>query len=332
MKRCWFAPLLALLLFLAAGCSGHPWTPLPTLIPEDKLPTVIELTAQALVDEGLVTPPVTMTSAPASVTPTPTITNTPLTPTTPPDSPTPTLNFELSTPEPIRVPHPLPQAEIQIVSPGRLSRVTSPFLLHLYLTPPRNDRGEDMVYQISLYGENGKLINRKTITRSPEEFGDAHLVLDIDFKISGKAEAARLEISSVDPYYRVTAMETTDVILLAEGEEEIKSILYLYADMVIQQPIPSTLIQGNKLFVQGLTRIAPDGELIVECVNREGGQVGSGVIEVDEEDLGDGYRSFEGEIPFQVGYSSWIRVQVIARDGIFSGIQALSSVEVLVSP
>jgi len=76
-----------------------------------------------------------------------------------------------------------------------------------------------MVYQISLYGENGKLINRKTITRSPEEFGDAHLVLDIDFKISGKAEAARLEISSVDPYYRVTAMETTDVILLAERDQ-----------------------------------------------------------------------------------------------------------------
>lgn len=189
-----------------------------------------------------------------------------------------------------------------------------------------------MVYQISLYGENETLIKRETITRTPEEIGDAHLVLDIDFQISGKAEAARLEISSVDPYQRVTAMETTDVILLTEGENEIKSILNLYADMIIQQPIPSTLIQGDKLIVRGLTRIAPDDELLVVCVNRDGGQVGSAVIEVDEEDLGEGYRSFEGEIPFQVGYSSWIRVQVIARDGNFSGVQALSSVEVLVSP
>lgn len=332
MKRCRFALLLSLTLFLVAGCSGLPRAPLPTLIPEDKLPTVIELTAQALVDEGLVTPLPTMTIDPAAVTPHPTSTDTPAIPATPLDSPTPTLNFVLGTPEPVKVPDLLPQAEIQIVSPGRLSRVNSPFMLHLYLTPPRNDRGEDMVYQISLYGENGKLINRETITRTPEEFGNAHLVMDMAFNISSKAEAARLEISSVDPYQRVTAMETTDVILLAEGEEEIKSILNLYADMVIQQPIPSTLIQGDKLIVQGLTRIAPGDELLVECVNRDGGQVGSAVIEVDEEDLGGGYRSFEGEIPFLVGYSSWIRVQVIARDGNFSGIQALSSVEVLVSP
>jgi hypothetical protein len=81
-----------------------------------------------------------------------------------------------------------------------------------------------------------------------------------------------------------------------------------------------------------LTRIAPGDELLVECVNRDGGQIGSAVIEVDPEDLGDGYRSFEGDVPFQVGYSSWIRVQVIAQDGKFSGILSLSSVEVLVSP
>ncbi len=305
---------------------------MPSAIPEEKLPTVVEMTAQALIDQGLVTLPPTATIDPDAVTLTPTITETPTITPTPQDSPTPTLNFVPCTPDPVKIPDPIPQAEIQIISPGRLSRVLSPFQLHLYLVPPRNDRGEEMVYQISLYGENGRLINRETITRTPQEGGKPHLILELDYKISGEAESARLEISSIDPYSRVTALKTTDIILLNQGEEEIKTILNLYPDIIIQQPVPSTLIQGDILTVQGLTRIAPSDELLVECVNRDGGQIGSGLIEVDEEDLGNGYRSFAGEIPFQVGYSSWIRVQVIAQDGKFSGVLSLSSVEVLVSP
>jgi len=332
MNRYRFALLLCFSVLVAAGCSVLPAGRLPTAIPEDFLPTVVEMTAQALIDQGLVTPPPTATIDPDAVTPSPTITETPTITPTPLDSPTPTLNFVVSTPEPARVPNPLPQAEIQIISPGRLSRVLSPFRLHLYLVPPRNDREEDMVYQISLYGENGRLIQRETITRSPEESRKPHLILELDYQITGGAESARLEISSVDASNRVTAVKTTDIILLAEGIEEIKSILNLYPDMIIQQPIPSTLIQGAGLTVKGLTRIAPDDELLVECVNRDGGQIGSGLIEVDQADLGNGYRYFEGEVSFQVGYSSWIRVQVIARDGKFSGIQALSSVELLVSP
>jgi hypothetical protein len=318
--------------FSAAGCAGLAGDSLPTLIPEEKLPMVIELTAQALVDSGQVTLPPTFTTDPDAATSTPPPSATPSNTSAPLDQPTPTLNIQLGTPEPIRVPDPLPQAEIQIISPGRLSRVLSPFSLHLYLVPPRNDRGEDLIYQISLYGDDGRLINRETITRTSDQASDSHLLLDLDFTISKDAETARLEISAVDPYGRISSMETTDIVLLSRGEQEIKTILDLFADMIIQQPVPSTLIQGGLLIVQGVTRIAPGGELLVECINRDGDQVGSAVFEVAEEDLGKGYRSFTGEIPYQVGSSSWIRVQVIARDGQFSGIQSLSSVEVLVSP
>jgi hypothetical protein len=332
MKLCRFTLILCLPVVVAAGCVGLPGGRLPTLIPEEIMPTVIEMTAQALIDQGLVTPPPTATIDPEAVTPTSTITDTPTITVTPKDSPTPTLNFIPATQAPASIPDPLPQAEIQIITPGRLSRVLAPFQLHLYLVPPPDDRREDLVYQISLYGENSRLITQETITRTPEERKNPHLILDIDFEISGGAETARLEISSVDPYDRVTAMRTTDVILLTEGEKEIKTILNLDTEMIIQQPVPSTLIQGDSLIVRGLTRIAPGDELLVECINRDGGKIGSGVIEVDQEDLGEGYRSFEGAVPFQVGYSSWVRVQVIARDDKFSGLLSLSSVEVLVSP
>lgn len=327
-----FPLVFVLILITAAGCSGLPGGPLPTLIPEDQLPMVIELTAQALVDNGLVTPPPTQTPDPDAAAPPPQSTDTPSATLTPQESPTPTLNFVVGTPEPISVPDPLPQAEIQIISPGRLSRVLSPFRLHLYLVPPRNERGEVLLYQVTLYGDNGRLISRDTITRDPEGRADAHLLLDIEFNIAKVAEAARLEVSAVDPYGRISAMTTTDIVLLQEGEGEIKTILDLFADLIIDQPVSSTLIQGDLLTVRGVTRIAPGDELVVECINRDGGQIGSAVLEVEAEILGQGYRSFEGEIPFQVGSTSWIRVQVIARDGQFSGVQHLSSVEVLVSP
>ena len=320
---------------LAAGCGILPGTNPPTFIPEEHLPTVIELTAQAMFDEGiiLITPVPPPTSAPAIITKTPVPTDTQIPPTPEPEfTPTETIDFALVTQEPLTLPNPLPYGEIQLISPGRLSRVISPFSIHAYLTPPRNDREEESSYQVSLYGDDGRLLVRHFFTREADQSGNTHLVMEIIFEVSGDAEAARLEISSLDEYGRVSALTTTDLILLSEGDPEIKAVQDLYENLIIQQPISSTLIQGDVLIIQGVTRFAPQDQLLVELMNREGGLVGSVVLLVSQENLGSGYRPFEGEIPYQVGISSWIRVQVTARDGKFSGVQHLSSVEVLVSP
>ena len=315
--------------FLFAGCNVLPWKPAPTFIPEEHLPTLIEMTAQAMVDQGLVTPP---TPDPAAITSSPTITDTPTITPIPLDTATPTLDVIMGTPEPLTLPDPLPQAKIQIINPGRLSRVISPFKLHVYLALPRNEQEENSSIMISLYGDDGRILEREIIPSEDYEKGNSHLLMDFDFDIRGEAETARLEVSAVDPYNRVSSLDSTDVILLSDGTPEIKSILDLYASLIIQQPIPSTLIQGDVLIVQGVTRFALDDQLLVELINRDGNQIGSAVLPVEEEELGNGYRPFSGEIPFTVSSSSWIRVQVIARDGKFSGIQHLISVEVLVSP
>lgn len=299
------------------------------------MPTVIELTAQALVDEGIIqiTPAPLPTSTPETITatPAPTDTQTPSNP-EPEFTPTETIDLALVNQEPLTLPNPLPYGEIQLISPGRLSRVTSPFSIHAYLTPLRNEKEEESSYQVSLYGDDGRLLVRHFFVREAEQSGNTHLVMEIIFELSGDAEAARLEVSSLDGYGRISALATTDLILLSEGDPEIKSVKDLYENLIIQQPISSTLIQGDVLIIQGVTRFAPQDQVLVELMNRDGGLVGSEVLLVSGENLGSGYRPFEGEIPYQVGLSSWIRVQVTARDGKFSGIQHLSSVEVLVSP
>ncbi len=321
--------------FLAAGCGILPGTNPPTFIPEEYLPTVIELTAQAIVDGGLfqITPAPLPTSTPATITETPSPPDTQTPPSPEPEfTPTETIDLALFSQEPLTLPNPLPYGEIQIISPGRLSRVTSPFSIHAYLTPPQNDREEESSYQVSLYGDDGRLLVRHFFVREADQSGNTHLVMEIIFEVSGTAEAARLEVSSLDEYGRISALATMDLILLSEGDPEIKSVQDLYENLIIQQPISSTLIQGDVLIIQGVTRFAPFDQLLVELMNRDGGLVGSEVLLVSEENLGNGYRPFEGKIPYQVGLSSWIRVQVTARDGKFSGILHLSSVEVLVSP
>lgn len=320
---------------IATGCGAFPGNLPPTFIPEEYLPTAIELTAQALVDEGLIeiTPAPQPTSDPdiPTRTPIPTETSAPsnlegeITPTQ-------TIDLVLDNPEPLTLPDPLPYGEIQIIRPGRLSRVTSPFTIHAYLAPLQSDREENSSYQVSLYGEDGQLLVEYAFTREAGQVRNTHLVKEISFDISGAAESARLEVSSRDSYGRLSSLASTDLILLSEGDPEIKSIQDLYENLIIQQPIPSTLIQGDVLILQGITRFAPGDQLVVELLNREGGLVGSDVLQVTNENLGFGYRPFEGEISFQVGFSSWIRVQVSAKDGKFSGIQHISSVEVLVSP
>jgi hypothetical protein len=288
-----------------------------------------------MVDEGLIqstpAPLPTLTVESHLQTPAPSETQLPAT-LTDQLTPTETLNLVLENPEPNSLPEPLPYGQIQIIRPGRLSRVISPFQVHVYLAPQLNEREEDLHYQISLYGEDGSLIVQQTFQAEAIPGRKTHLVEEIEFTISGAAESSRLEISLLDGFGRLSALVSTDLILLSEGELEIKPILDLYETLIIQQPIASTLIQGDSIIIQGVTRFAPGGEIVVELVNREGELVGSGVLPVSEEDLGYGYRSFEGEIPFQVDYTSWIRVQLSARDGKFSGIQHLSSVEVLVSP
>ncbi len=315
-----------------AGCKGFPGNAPPTFIPEEHLPTVIELTAQAMVDEGLVTPPPPATIDPEKITPTPDPSETPTETLEPRETTTPTIDVILGSPEPLTLPEPLPQAEIQIINPGRLSRVKSPINLHIYLAPPTNEKDVNLRYQVSLYGDDGSLLVRHEFTRDEVSKESSHLLMAINFEITSTAETSRLEIRSLDEYGRVSALTSTELILLKDGDPEIKQILDLLDNLIIQQPIPSTLIQGDLLIIQGFTRYAPADKLLVEIIDRDGSLVGSAEITVSQENLGIGYRPFAGEIPFQVGKSSWVRVQVIARDDKFSGILYLSSVEVLVSP
>lgn len=332
---------LFLLLFIVltlTACQLLPTVePAPTLIPEEYIPTAIALTAEALAPENL--PPVDTVPPPSpergggepsfTVTPSreaPTLTPPP-TQTASDPPPSPTVTYALQNSTEIELPASLPYGEIQILNPGPLSRVVSPIKLHAYLHPGDDDR-----VRIALYGEDGRLLVRHVLRYSAPPTYKVHLKQDLEFEIPGVAEEGRIEITTQDEFGRVKALTSADVILLSEGAKDINPPADLYEQIILQQPVASTLIQDGVIIVQGFTRQAPQGQLYVELVNFRGGVVGSKIIGVADRELERGYRFFVGEIPYQVGTPSWIRVQVMARDNTMSEVKHLSSVRILVSP
>lgn len=336
---------LFLVFILALTVSGCGLLPeeiiIPTLMPEEELPTAIARTAQALIDAN---PSPTTNLDPASATPDPAGSITPTIPansspandptrepeTTPTrilGTPSPSPTYALEDLSPTAMPDILPYGDIQIINPGPLSKVTSPLQFHAYLFP-----GEDNRVRIALYGEDGRLLVRKVIRYSSPQEEKVHLKRDLHFEISGVAETARLEVSTRDEYGRLTALTSTDVILLTEGDADINPPLNLYEKIIIEEPVPNTLVQGSSLIVKGYTRYADQGQLLVQIVNFRGGVVGSKIIGVSGQELDLGYHFFAGEVPYQVRSATWVQVQVTAQDDDLSEVLHTSSVRILLSP
>ncbi len=340
--------VLAVLAISLSSCAVLPLPEEPpTLIPQEYVPTAVALTAQALVAENatLAENAASLEENPApkpSFTPQPPSTETatlapPPTENAPATAePTPQAGQAEASPTPAGVPASTPEAtlpsripygEIQILSPGPLSKVGTPIQINAYLSP-----GDNSQAWVALFGEDGRLLVRDTHALFAERGYKAHLIEDLDFEIPGAAETARLEISIYDEYGRILALATQDLVLLSTGASDVNLPRDLYEGIVIQQPAPSRLIQGGELVVAGITRYAPGGELHVEVVDAGGEVIASQVIGVSETQLGEGYRPYAGAILYGLGSPTWVRVLVSARDGRMSGLVHVSSVVVLLSP
>jgi len=326
---------------LVSGCGVlPPKIEIPTLMPEEEIPTAIALTAQALLDSTpYPTQPPVGSSNPNSPTPdaelnpvvsveevdrTPTAQ---LSPTPILITPSPTATYALEDLSPPALPGSLPYSEIQILNPGPLSKVTSPIYLHAYLYP-----GTDGRVQVALYGEDGRLLKKHRLRYDAAAGRRIYLARYLDFEIPGVAETARLEITTRDDYGRLIALASSDVILLTVGNKDINPPMDLYEKIVIEEPIPDILIQGGKIVVKGFTRFVDRDTLRVEVINYLGEVVGSKDVGISEKELDLGYHFYAGEVPYQVDSATWVRIQVSALDDDLTGTLHTSSVRVLISP
>lgn len=304
MRRSGLLILWALIVLSACGVRQQ--NALPTLIPTEYLPTVIAMTAAALPTH---TPPPEQMATPTVI---------------PPLTPTiymPALAAETALPEALRI----PEAEIQIVRPGALSKVVSPMLISIYVIP-----GAERKATVELWGEDGRLIYRRIFTFTNVN-DRTQIYEEIAFELAGAAETARLVASTHDEYGRVLSLASTPIILLSEGEEGLYAVNDVMTPILIQSPAENVLIQGTSLRVSGVARTPEDEPLLVELVAADGRVLGSRLAGFSNFESGM-HNFFTAEIPFGVESPTWVRVIVSERSGDDISPLNSSSVEVLLSP
>jgi hypothetical protein len=354
--------LLAFVFGLLSSCTfASQAEPLSTLIPEEQLPTVIAMTANAMVSQTALYQPTstktprpspTQTTAPTTAGPSPTVTitdtqtltitetkppnDTPTITLTPTETPTPTKTASptltlTSTPDYTATsipPDVIPFAAVQIIHPGHLSKVVSPIDLYTFVIP-----GGDERIRVELTGEDGRLLYRQIFLYTDTPAGArVHLKTSVTFEIPGVAETARLTVSVNDEHEQLKSLSSVDLVLLAEGQEELNPTGDLLENIFIQQPTIKSLVQGDSVLVTGLVRTGNNQPLLVELVTANGRVIGNRLAGIAPLQEDGGHRIFAAEVPFSVRSPTWVRVTVYDNSGRIPGPKHVSSVEVLLSP
>jgi len=355
--------VLLLVFGLLTSCTFSLQTEsLPTLIPEEQLPTVIAMTANAIVSQTAAAQPTSTKPAPTETlssattqtifatsagssstaartatttvtgppTDTPTITPTPTKTATPTQTASPTLTLT-PTPDYTATPIPpdeVPFAAVQIIHPGYLSKVVSPIDLYTFVAP-----GGDGRIRVELTGEDGRLLYRQVFLYTETPAGArVHLKTSVAFEIPGVAETARLSVSVNDEHEQLKSLSSVDLVLLADGLAELNLSGDLLEDIFIQQPTIKSLVQGDSVRVTGLARTGDNRPLLVELIATDGKVIGNRLAGIAPLEEDGGHRLFAADVPFSVSSPTWVRVTVYDNSGRLPGSKHISSVEVLLSP
>lgn len=312
--------ILRLILTLAclpvlSGCILPFSNSLPTPYPQDYLPTVIALTAQAA--NATLVATLLNGSLAASTTPTPEATSTPVPPT--PTFSLPTI-FPTDTSTPIPVP---PLAAIKILAPGPASKVISPIHLKAKVIPSAKK-----LVQVELLGEDGRLLARDLFRVQGSSLEGAYLSKKIPFEIRAAAEVGRLQISMQDEYGRLQALASVHLILLSSGIDEVNPPGELNERCFLIQPLPKASISGGILALLGEMQPFNNQPVVFELQDTAGKPLGLRLLDFSGLDK----QPFTTTIPYKVTASAWARLVVSQQDERFPGLIYLYSQEIWLNP
>lgn len=299
--------LFASIAGLLTGCVVPEADSGPTPFPADFFPTVVVETAQAALatDQALF----------SNATPTETI--------------EPTITFTSTntfTPAPTITPTPSPSAplaQIQIQTPGPMSKVTSPIALRLQVV----SGGSELV-QVDLQGEDGRLLARK-LERVPSWPGGYYVLLKIPFEISTAAEVGRITVSTKDDFGRVQSLLGMHILLLSVGQAEINPPGELAERAVFYQPsVKDAVVSGGTLNIDGLFMPFNDQQVVLELIDQEDKTVGLRVLDFAGTDA----QTFTTTVPYKVKEPTQARLVLRQDDQNMAGLIYLYSQEILLNP
>jgi hypothetical protein len=217
------------------------------------------------------------------------------------------------------------------VEPGPMSKVASP--LHVIANLRSAPSG---TYHVEIWleplheGEEPRLLYREVQRLISNPVDWVFLEEQIQFELSRVSEFGQLRLGMYDTYGRPVSINSVDLLLLSIGKSNLTPSSVRTEPIVIREPTKNQLIQGGKVIVSGLAKPTEDF-MLVELVTSDGIVVGYRQAFATPAPDGS-YVPFAVEVPYQVVAPTWVRLRVSESGTRITGMEHLSSVEVLLSP
>jgi hypothetical protein len=153
---------------------------------------------------------------------------------------------------------------------------------------------------------------------------------EIQFELNRASEFGQLRLSTFDELGRPVSINSVDLLLLSMGVSSITPASWKTEPIIIREPTPNQLIQGGKVIVSGMVKPSADF-LLVELVAADGAIVGYRQVYVSPSVDGS-YVPYAVEVPYTVEVATWVLLRISESSTRISGMEHLTSVQVLLSP
>ena len=221
-----------------------------------------------------------------------------------------------------------PNALIQIISPGSMSQLASPFTVQASVVP-----GSGHLVSMQLFGEDGRLIHDQLLKLSTAESGWSNLVEEIKFEIPSAGESAMLVISTHDEFDRPITQAATQVFLMQIGKSDINSYDFILQPYIVKSFKDEAVISGGVVHVTGFAHAYNSNPIIIELLTESGGVMETQLVKLPRGAEKLNYVPFIADIPYDVGITTPVRMTIRQRSLLLPNIDnALASWTLTLKP
>ncbi|HEY3344798.1 MAG TPA: hypothetical protein VGJ97_07715 [Anaerolineaceae bacterium] len=220
--------------------------------------------------------------------------------------------------------HP-PLAPVHIVRPGPGSRVTTPVVIQVSAIP-----GADRAVTLELVGEDGRIIAAE-IQRFSTPLGQrVGLLANLDFKLAGVAEAARLQVTTRDARGRLSALDSVSLVLLSSGAGDFSLEAAPEEHFILLNPTANGVTSGGALPINGYFRPANRQPLNLELINDDSEIIASASLILPAP--GPGYYPISGILHYTITTPTYARLTLRQPDSRLPGDAVVTTVLVYLKP
>lgn len=214
-----------------------------------------------------------------------------------------------------------PNALIQIIEPGSMSQLSSPFTVQASVFP-----GAGNLVSLQLIGEDGRLIHDQLLKLTTAESGWSNLLEEIKFEIPTAGESAMLVLTTNDEFGRRITQSATQVFLMQIGKSDINSYDFIKQPYFLYLPKAEAVIKGGVVHVLGYAHAYNSNPIIVELLTESGGVMETGIVKLPRNAETQSYVAFAADIPYNVDIPTPVRMIIRQRSLLLPSIDnALAS-------